>query len=298
MRFSTGSVLPFLPALASAITPPAIDGFSLLFSDSFTGSAGSSPDTANWNIATAIDTNNEVQSYTTSNNNLQISGGETIQFVPQKGPTGIWTSGRIETVGAWTPAAGKVMVIQADILLGGNAQANKQGLWPAFWCLGDAMRHGTEWPLAGEIDIFEQVNGVPTAYGTLHCGTSTGGPCNEPSGKASTVAMPTSGFNTYGVRIDLTNSDWTAQTIEWQLNGATYSTVTGAAIGDEGTWATLAHSPLYILMNVAVGVSDHSVRYWSFRNTNLNQGDWPGEPNSETMAGYGSMMEVSNRSPN
>ncbi|KAK9417035.1 putative GH16 domain-containing protein [Seiridium unicorne] len=274
MRFQTSSVLPFLPALAAAIAPPSMDGFSILFSDDFAGSAGSSPNTDTWNVATAIDTNAEVQTYTTSNSNLQISGGQTIQFVPQKSPSGIWTSGRIETVGAWTPAVGKVMVIQSSILLGDNAEANKQGIWPAFWALGDAMRHGTQWPLAGEIDIFEQVDGVPTAYGTLHCGSTTGGPCNSPSGKGASVALPTEGFNTWGVRIDLTNSDWTQQTIEWQLNGATFNTVTGSDIGDEGTWGTLAHSPLYILLNVAVG------------------GDWPGEPNDATTAGYGSMMEV------
>ncbi|KAF7541803.1 hypothetical protein G7054_g235 [Neopestalotiopsis clavispora] len=275
MRFTTSSVLPFLPAMASAIAAPTMDGFSILFSESFAGSAGSTPDSGVWNIATAIDTNAEVQTYTTSNNNLQISGGETVQFVPRKSSTGVWTSGRIETVGAWTPEDGKVMVIQASILLGTNAQVNKQGLWPAFWCLGDAIRHGTEWPLSGEIDIFEQVDGVPTAYGTLHCGTSVGGPCVEPLGKQSSTTLPADGsFNTWGVRIDRTNSDWSQQTIEWQLNGATFNTVTGADIADEGTWATLAHSPLYILLNLAVG------------------GDWPGEPNSETLDGYGSMMEV------
>lgn len=273
MRFQRSSVVSFLPALAAAIAPPSIDGFSILFSEDFAGAAGASPDSSVWNVATAIDTNAEVQSYTTSNKNLQISGGETIQFVPRKGSTGTWTSGRIETVGAWTPEAGKVMVIQSSLLLGDNAQANKQGLWPAFWALGDAMRHGTEWPLAGEIDIFEQVNGVPTAYGTVHCGTSTGGACDEPSGIAGTVALPTEGFNTWGVRIDLTNSDWTQQTIQWQLNGATYNTLTGSVIGDEGTWGTLAHSPLYVLLNVAVG------------------GDWPGQPDDATLDGYGAMME-------
>ncbi|KAI0121025.1 glycoside hydrolase family 16 protein [Xylariales sp. AK1849] len=275
MRFQSTTLIPFLPALAAAIAAPAIDGFNVLFSDDFAGSAGSSPNSNNWNIALAIDTNSEAQTYTGSSSNLQISGGETIQFIPRKGPTGVWTSGRIETVGAWTPAAGKTMLIQSSILLGDAATADKQGLWPAFWALGDAMRHGTSWPLAGEIDIMEQVNGLPTAYGTVHCGvTASGGPCNEPTGLAGSVAMPTAGFNTWGVKIDLTNNDWTAQTIQWQLNGQTYNTLTGATIGDAGIWSTLAHSPLYVLLNVAMG------------------GDWPGQPNAATTDGYGSMMEV------
>ncbi|KAH8646749.1 beta-glucanase [Xylariales sp. PMI_506] len=274
MRCQSRILLSCLPALAAAINPPTISGLDIVFSDNFTGSAGSSVDTSVWTIAQAIDTNNEVETYTTSNQNVQISGGETVQLVPRKGPTGVWTSGRIESVGSWTPAAGKVFVISASISMGDNPASEKQGIWPAFWALGDSIRHGTSWPECGEIDILEQVNGVETAYGTVHCGTSTGGPCDEPTGNQGSIAMPTSGFNEYAVRIDLSDDDWTVQTIEWQLNGATWRTITGNTIGDQSVWATLAHSPLYILLNVAVG------------------GDWPGAPDSATVDGYGAMMEV------
>ncbi|KAI1336478.1 beta-glucanase [Xylariaceae sp. FL0016] len=267
------AILGLIPSLVVAITPPNIDGMTIQWSEAFKGSAGSSP-SDQWNVMDAIDTNNEVQTYTTSNNNLQISGGETIQFVPRKSSAGHWSSGRIETKDSFTPAAGKIMKIQSSILLGDNAATNKQGVWPAFWALGQAMREGTSWPMAGEIDIFEQVNGVATGYGTLHCGTSSGGPCNEPSGLATSIPMPTTGFNTWAVTIDLTNSDWAAQTMTWQLNGATYKTTTGSDIGDQATWATLAHSPVYVILNVAIG------------------GDWPGPPNDSTEGGYGAMMEV------
>lgn len=255
MRAQTGSLLALLPALAAAVTPPSYDGYTITFSDDFAGAAGSSPDTSKWNVALSINTNNEAETYTSSNTNLQISGGETIQIIPRKSSSGVWTSGRIETVGSYTPTDGKIMLVQASIYLGQAPQANKQGLWPAFWALGDSMRHGTQWPQAGEIDIFEQVNGVATAYGTVHCDTSTGGACNEPSGLGTSVSMPTDGFNTYAVRIDRTNSDWTQQTITWELNGAVFKTLTGSDINDSGVWATLAHSPIYILLNVAVGVS-------------------------------------------
>ncbi|KAI0376198.1 glycoside hydrolase family 16 protein [Hypomontagnella monticulosa] len=273
MRFQQGLVASVVaPALVGAIAPPNVPGMNIVFAEDFEGPAGGSPNGNNWNIMDAINTNNEVQTYTTSNQNVQISGGGTIQFVPRKSPAGLWTSGRIETKGAWTPAPGKVMSIQANILMGNNA--NKQGIWPAFWALGDAMRHGTQWPQAGEIDIMEQVNGLLTGYGTLHCGTSLGGPCNEPIGRAKTTVMPADGFHTWGVKIDLTNSDWRAQTISWTLDGNVYSTVTGADINDAPVWSSLAHSPLYVILNVAVG------------------GDWPGKPNAATEDGYGSMMEV------
>ncbi|KAI1079755.1 glycoside hydrolase family 16 protein [Whalleya microplaca] len=274
MRFQQSFVFSLIPALAVAITPPNVDGMTIVWSEDFEGPAGASPDGNAWNIMDAINTNDELQTYTTSNKNLQISGGGTIQFVPHKSPSGLWTSGRIETKGSWTPAPGKVTKIAANILLGSNSFLEKQGIWPAFWALGDAMRHGTQWPEAGEIDIFEQVNGLPTGYGTLHCATGTTNPCLEPIGRKGTVIMPTDGFHVWSVTIDRTNDDWTQQTISWQLDGNTFTTTTGAQIGDAATWSALAHSPLYLILNVAVG------------------GDWPGAPNALTSDGYGSMMEV------
>ncbi|KAI1814193.1 glycoside hydrolase family 16 protein [Poronia punctata] len=270
-------LISLLPTLAAGIRPPNIQGMDLVWSESFEGSAGSPPDTQTWNIMDAIDTNNEVQKYTTSNHNLQISGGGTIQFVPRKSPSssgGQWTSGRIESKESWTPRAGRVTQIAADILVGGNDVGNKQGIWPAFWLLGDAMRHGTPWPAAGEIDVFEQVNGLAKGHGTLHCGSVPGGPCHETTGRGGTVDMPLDGFHTWSVRIDLTNPDWRAQTIRFQLDGVPYFTVCGADLDDAPVWSTLAHSPLYMVMNVAVG------------------GNWPGPPNDATLDGYGAMMEV------
>ncbi|KAI1389327.1 glycoside hydrolase family 16 protein [Hypoxylon trugodes] len=273
MRFQQ-SVLALAPALVAAITPPNLPGMSIVWSESFEGSAGSSPNGDVWNVMDAINTNNEVQTYTTSNQNVQISGGGTIQFVPRVSQAGLWTSGRIETKGSWTPAPGKVTKIQSSILLGSNSAVNKQGIWPAFWALGDAMRHGTQWPAAGEIDIMEQVNGLNTGFGTVHCGSAIGGPCAEPLGLKGSTAIEPSGFHTWGVTIDLTNDDWRAQTISWTMDGNVYNTLTGATINDAPIWSSLAHSPLYILLNVAVG------------------GDWPGAPNAATLGGYGSMMEV------
>ncbi|KAI2602521.1 glycoside hydrolase family 16 protein [Hypoxylon sp. NC1633] len=274
MRFQQSLLATVVPNLVAAITPPSIQGMNIVWSENFEGAAGASPSGNVWNIMDAINTNNEVQTYTTSNQNVQISGGGTVQFVPRKSPAGLWTSGRIESQGSWTPAPGKVMKIQSNILLGSNPTGTKQGMWPAFWALGDAIRHGTQWPQSGEIDIMEQVNGILTGYGTVHCGSSVGGPCNEPIGRAKTTPMSADGFHTWGVTIDLTNNDWRAQTISWELDGTTYSTLTGADINDAPVWSSLAHSPLYVILNVAVG------------------GDWPGAPNAATLDGYGSMMEV------
>ncbi|KAJ1333748.1 family 16 glycosylhydrolase [Microdochium nivale] len=279
MRFQQ-NLLPLIPAalwagLSSAIEPPSVSGLNLVWHDAFRGDAGSPPNLEAWSILDDIHVNNEVQDYTTFSTNLQISGGESIQFVPRKDAKGEWTSGRMETRQSWTPKPGKVMKLAASLLMGTNPREMKQGIWPAFWALGDAMRHGVGWPLAGEIDIFEQVSGGNEGHATVHCGTYPGGPCQEPAGLGTTTAMPQDGvFNEWSVMIDLQSPDWRVQTLTWQLNGNTFKVLCGADINDQATWATLAHSPLYLTLNVAVG------------------GNWPGPPNDATVDGYGAMMEV------
>ncbi|RKU40838.1 hypothetical protein DL546_004017 [Coniochaeta pulveracea] len=270
MRFST-TLLPFLPTIALAFQSAPHPGLGVIWQDTFDGPAGAPP-SGGWNIAQDIHTNNEVQVYTTSNRNIQLSGGSTIQFVPWKN-NGQWTSGRIESRATFTPAPGKIMQMEASIRLGDNAQ--KQGIWPAFWMLGDSIHQGTPWPQCGELDIFEQVNGQLTGYGTAHCGVFPGGVCNESEGKAGTTGIPAGdGFHTWSIKIDRSSNDWTQEVIEWSMDGNVYHTLRGAELGDQGVWGTLAHSPLFIILNLAVG------------------GDWPGAPNDATQDGYGSMMEV------
>lgn len=138
--------------------------------------------------------------------------------------------------------------------------------------MGDSIHHGTQWPACGEIDIFETVNKIGSVYGTLHCTASACRPNGQEGLQGSTAIDD--GWHSYAVKIDRTSNDWTTESISFMKDGVSYFTVTGAAIGDESSWAALAHSPLYLIMNVAVG------------------GTWPGDPNAESLAGYGNMLEV------
>lgn len=192
-----------------------------------------------------------MQSYTTASSNLQISGGGTVQFVPWKSSSGAWTSSRIESKASWTPAAGKVMQVEVSLRLGGEASANAAGMWPAVWMLGDSIHHGTPWPQCGELDIFEMVNGVDTAFGTAHCIAAS---CNQPTGLQGSVATD-SDWHSYALKVNRTSNNWATESISWMRDGVVFYTITGATINDEGVWATLAHSPLYLIMNVAVGGS-------------------------------------------
>ncbi|KAK4225948.1 concanavalin A-like lectin/glucanase domain-containing protein [Podospora fimiseda] len=273
MHFNTFTFLSFLCSLASAGSAPNYPGLKRLWADDFEGEAGASPDHDSWNIITDIHVNNELQTYTTSNHNLQLSGGGTVQIVPRN-QNGRWTSGRIESTKAFAPKENKITIFESVIRLGDSSQQEKQGLWPAFWLLGESIRYGTPWPNCGELDIMETINGQFTNYGTVHCGSFPGGACNEPIGRAQTLGVDNSDWHVYRLRVDRRTDSWENEKIEWEIDGDIYHTLRGSEIGDEGVWATLAQSPMFMILNVAVG------------------GDWPGSPNGATADGYGSMLEA------
>ncbi|KAK1990517.1 family 16 glycosyl hydrolase [Colletotrichum falcatum] len=266
-------LLGLVPA-ASAWDSPNYSGFTRIWQDTFPGAAGAGVNEGNWQIITNIRVNNEIQDYTTSRSNLQISGGGTVQIIPQKDAAGRWTSGRIESKYTFTPAAGRVTAAEGLIRFGDTPIANKKGIWPAFWLLGDAMRHGVSWPRCGELDILETVNGQLTGYGTVHCDAYPGGACNEPSGIAGTTAIPDQGWHTWRIQWDRRSGNWRTETVTWFRDGQQFHQITGARIGSEGIWNTLARAPVYFILNVAVG------------------GDWPGYPDGNTVGGWGSLMET------
>jgi beta-glucanase (GH16 family) len=248
--------LGLLPYLISATTPPTYSGYNLQWDSPFTGDAATLPDTTNWKIITGnLGVNNELETYTSATKNVQRSGGQTLQIVPWRDSTkaGGWTSGRLESVYTFTPKAGGKTMAEAKIQFGTNAQANKQGIWPAFWILGSSINHGTAWPACGELDILETVDGRLTGYGTVHCNVNPGGICNEPTGLQGSIAMPNSGWHTWRMVWDNTPSAWTSQTITWYMDGQAFHEISGATIGNQAVWNTLAHSSLYFILNVAVG---------------------------------------------
>lgn len=73
--------------------------------------------------------------------------------------------------------------------------------------LGAAYRGNYQnWPSIGEFDIMENVNGINSVWGTLHCGTNPGGPCDETNGLSASLACPGSPcqgtYHTYSIQHD------------------------------------------------------------------------------------------------
>ncbi|CAM1504933.1 Fc.00g025240.m01.CDS01 [Cosmosporella sp. VM-42] len=256
---------------------PHYGGFTKVWQDTFVGTGGTLPDTGKWNIIKGyLNVNAELEVYTRSTRNVQRSGGATLQLVPWRDTSVFsgWTSGRLESTHVFTPRAGKVTRAEAIIRFGSNPIANKQGVWPAFWMLGNILRNGGSWPSCGELDIMEQINGKLTGYGTVHCNVNPGGICNEGTGIGGRTGIPDQSWHYWRIDFDRTRGSWQSEKITWYLDGRQFHQISGARIGNERVWKSLCHSPVYFILNVAVG------------------GNWPGYPNGATADGYGNMMEV------
>ncbi|MGI8666308.1 MAG: discoidin domain-containing protein [Jatrophihabitans sp.] len=242
---------------AAVPAPPA--GFSLTWSDDFTGNANTGVPAATWKYDTGPGSSfgtGEIETMTASTANVYQDGaGHLVLKALHTGtdPRAGWTSGRIETQAATFGApAGGVVRMEAAIQQPNLSTANGAGYWPAFWMLGSALRTGGSWPAVGEVDILEDINSRSSVFGTLHCGTNPGGPCNESTGIGSGEhACPgcQTGYHDYAVEIDRSTSP---EQIRWYLDGALYFTVRASQV-DATTWANAVDHPFFIIFDLAMG---------------------------------------------
>lgn len=249
------------PANASAPTPPS--GWTQVFLDDFNGSAGSGVNTSDWQYDTGASYpggaanwgTGEVETMTSSTNNVSLDGNGNLLITPRRDASGNWTSGRIETTRTdFQPPAGGKLRVQARIQLPNVTGAAAKGYWPAFWMLGAPYRGNYQnWPSVGELDIMENVQGLNTDWATVHCGTNPGGPCNETSGiGGNTPCSGTTcqaGFHTYAMEWDRSTSP---EEIRFYLDGVNFHTVKANQV-DATTWANATNHGFFIILNVAMG---------------------------------------------
>jgi beta-glucanase (GH16 family) len=117
-----------------------------------------------------------------------------------------------------------------------------QGLWSAFWLLPEVHRP------TPEIDVLEVLGHDPTTlHMFLHHSDKNGEYLS--SGETLVGTDLAAGWHTYGVL-------WTPHALVWYLDGAEARRVDDPAL--------IPHTPMYLLLNLAVG------------------GDWPGAPDAST----------------
>jgi beta-glucanase (GH16 family) len=247
---------------ARAALPPTPSGWSLVWSDDFTGGANTLPSSSNWIIDTGTQYpggpanwgTGEIQTYTNSTSNLRQDGNGNLVITPLRSGSGQWTSARIETVRSnFKPPAGGELRIEGRIQMPNITGAGAAGYWPAFWALGAPYRgQYWNWPAIGEFDIMENVNGINSVWGVLHCGVNPGGPCNETTGIGASRACPgsscQSAFHTYRFEWD-TNP----QQLRWYVDGQLYHTVSQSQVGEPHWTNMTSHAGYFILLNVAMG---------------------------------------------
>jgi hypothetical protein len=252
-----------VPRTAGAALPPVPSGWTRIFSDDFTGAAGQLPSSANWlfDLGTSYPGGaanwgtGEVETMTNNPANVSLDGAGNLRITPIRSASGAWTSARIETqrTDLAAPVGGKLRIegrLQQPNVSGTAAL----GYWPAFWSMGAAARPvgATNWPSIGEIDVMEDINGRSSEFGTLHCGTAPGGPCNENNGLGSGErACPgcQTGFHTYAYELDRSISP---EQIRWYLDGVNFFTVSANQV-DQTTWNNATHHGFFVILNVAMG---------------------------------------------
>jgi beta-glucanase (GH16 family) len=233
--------------------PPARSGWRTVFSDSFSGPAGSAPSSANWLYDTGDSGwgNGETEDYTSSTGNIYLDGSGDLVIRPVHA-NGQWTSGRIETrQDNFTAPAGGELEMTASLEQPGPA--NGVGYWPAFWALGSGIRSGGSWPGTGELDMMEDVNALGEVSQTMHCGTDPGGPCNEGDGLGSGLGPCPgcqTGFHSYSVVVDRRNTS--AEQVRFYVDGRLNYTVDESRVGT-ATWQAAIDHGFFILLNVAMG---------------------------------------------
>lgn len=265
---------------SSASSAAPVGEWNLVWSDEFDGD---SINADNWSheVNCAGGGNNELQCYTARAENSFVedgylhivaraesySGPAVFDDDPSYNPddtsvTRDYTSARLRTKNKADWQYGR-FEIDAKMPQG-------QGLWPAIWMLPTENVYG-QWPLSGEIDIFEAVNsnaaGGNEIHGTLHYGRPW--PNNVNSGTAFEPEQSIwDEFHTYAI-------EWEEGEIRWYVDDVHYATQT-----DDG-WFTLAWQGQDDGFQVGEGAAPFDEVFHLILNVAVG-GDWPGAPDDST----------------
>ena len=146
---ATAILLLSCGSATSVLPPPPATGYKLVWSDDFSGADGTSPDSSKWTYDIGGNGwgNNELEYYTNRTQNAQIKSGNLVittqkeTYTGADGVTRNYTSARLKTEGLFSQTYGR---FEARIKI-----PEGQGIWPAFWMLGDNIG-SIGWPKRSE----------------------------------------------------------------------------------------------------------------------------------------------------
>jgi len=243
---------------------PGPTNWTLAWSDEFSGTNGAAPNPANWSYDTggAGWGNNEWEYYTDSRDNSALDGNGNLVITAMTNTNPALTCASLSNAPCYATSA-RLLTAGKQEFTHGRVEARiqipkGQGIWPAFWMLGNDIFTTNPWPASGEIDIMENI-GKPseqsTLYGTIH-GPGYSGGSGIGSGPYVVTSTLADDFLVFAI-------EWEPTRIRWFVDGTNYFTATDTMIPAGTNW--VFNHPFFILLNVAVG------------------GNWPGYPDGTTV---------------
>jgi beta-glucanase (GH16 family) len=251
-------IAPAAPTPTPTPTPAAADPtvWSLAWSDEFDGPLNSPIDSSKWTAEVGGNGwgNQELEYYTNRIDNAYQSNGSLVIKALKETYTGSdnvtrnYTSARLITKNKFTAKYGRVEA-RLKIPFG-------QGLWPAFWMLGDNI-DAVGWPNCGEMDIMENIGREPSIiHGTLHGPGYSGGNGLTSSYSLTNNQKFADDFHVFAI-------EWEPGVVRFYCDDILYKTKTTADLPPGTTW--VFDHPFFLILNVAVG------------------GTWPGSPDAITV---------------
>jgi beta-glucanase (GH16 family) len=236
--------------------------WQLSWSDEFDGTtAGQLPDASKWSydIGTGDNGwgNSELQYYTNRPQNISMDGkgNLVITAIKESFQGASYTSARIKTKGVFEQKYGR---FEARV-----KTPFGQGLWPAFWMLGNDVDTAT-WPLCGEIDIMELRGQTPnTILSTLH------GPGYSGANAISNSYTLINGR--YDTQFHLFAVEWDENKMDFFVDDYLFKRIEKSQFEPKMQWPDYETTgqwvydhPFFLILNVAVG------------------GNFVGDPNAQT----------------
>lgn len=223
---------------------------TIVLDENFDVDGAPNPEIWNYNIGTGQNGwgNNELQYYTDRSENVSVENGFLLITAREESfNNSPFTSARLLTRGKFQQKYGR---FEARIKL-----PYGQGIWPAFWLLGDDRGGQDIWPQIGEIDIMEFRGQEPTKIlGSVH---GPGYSAGESIGKSYTLENDRfdTDFHIFGI-------EWGENYVNYYVDDVLYQRITPEDV--TGEWV-FNDREFYIIVNLAVG------------------GNFVGSPNAETV---------------
>ena len=215
--------------------------WQLAWSDDFNGVKGGQLDKNKWTYDIGRGQNGwgnqELQYYTDRPENVSMDGEGNLVITARREffQGADFTSSRIKTKGLFDQQYGK---FEARI-----KTPYGQGLWPAFWMLGNNIDN-VGWPKCGEIDIMELRGQAPTvAECALHGPGYSGG--NSITGKNILTN------SRYDNKFHVFAAVWDQSKIDFYIDNFLYRRIEKSEVEKKGEW--VYDHPFFMIFNVAVG---------------------------------------------